>query len=212
LTALQTEDASSSGNVATNEVSSAILEPGAQQDSVRPIDLAIDSRTIALHGVDTAEDSSSTRSNIQKALDTELSVRDVQVGLARGGVLVERVNRAIQTSGPGRGNAIITVTLDDGGNVEIVELSSGADSEWSNLIRVLRNGAPVRVRMPSGAKGLRVTLKVSAKIQRVSGVDTRKSAVALGANPLSSTFDVVDISGATERLASVRILSEEILR
>ena len=118
---------------------------------------------------------------------------------------MEGVKRAIQTYGPGRGDAVITATLDANGNVGDVELVSGTDGEWANVIRALRRQMLVHVRVPPGARGLRVTLKVSVKIQRVSGIDARRSAIGL-------TFDVSDLSGVIERLANVRILSEEILR
>ncbi len=74
------------------------------------------------------------------------------------------------------------------------------------------------VRLPAGAKGLRVTFSVRAKVQRPSGKEADETAVRLADPSLapnglvpSGDFDLADLGGGSQRLVYARVVSEEVL-
>jgi hypothetical protein len=116
-----------------------------------------------------------------------------------------------------RGEALVRVTVGPDGGVTDVEFLRGAASDWAAALKTFRGLAlRKRVRVPSGARGLRVTFAVKAKVQLPSGAAAPGPSVASpsldpdGLLP-HGTFDVADIGASLQRLVYARVVSEEVL-
>ena len=151
---------------------------------------------------------------IQRQLEAALSADDVRRGLARGGVLVGPLNAAIRAVGPVRGQALLSVTVGPDGGVTAVDFLRGDASEWSSALASFRVlAAHKKLRVPPGARGLRVTFSVQAKVQRPSGKEVDSS--GLDVEPqgfgLRHTFDLADVGTGAQRLVYAHVVSEEVL-
>ena len=159
------------------------------------------------------------KSTTQRQLEAALSADDVARGLARGNALLGSLSSAVRAEGPVRGEAIVRATVSADGSFGSVELIRGTAGEWSAVLAAFRElAARKHVRLPPGAKGLRVTFSVKAKVQRPSGKETRDTAIgtdnpslAPGGLLPSGDFDLADLSGASQRLVYARVVSEEVL-
>jgi hypothetical protein len=150
----------------------------------------------------------------QRQLEAALSADDVRRGLARGGELVSSLNAAVRDKGPVRGEALLRVTVGPDGALTAVEFLRGSASEWSSALESFRAlAARKRLRVPPGARGLRVTFSVQAKVQRPSGkeVDSAGLDVEPSGFALRGTFDVADVGAGAQRLVYARVVSEEVL-
>jgi hypothetical protein len=159
------------------------------------------------------------KSTTQRQLEAALSADDVQRGLARGNALLGSLNSAARAEGPVRGEALVRATLAADGSFGSVELLRGTAAEWSLVLSAFRKlAASKHVRLPPGAKGLRVTFSIKAKVQRPSGGEADSSAIgvakpSLGPNGLvpSGAFDLADLGSGAQRLVYARVVSEEVL-
>jgi hypothetical protein len=150
----------------------------------------------------------------QRQLEAALSADDVRRGLARGGVLVSSLNAAVRDKGPVRGEALLSVTVGPDGGLTAVEFLRGSPSEWSSALESFRAlAARKRLRVPPGARGLRVTFSVQAKVQRPSGKEVNSSGLDVEPSGLAlrGTFDVADVGAGAQRLVYARVVSEEVL-
>jgi hypothetical protein len=144
---------------------------------------------------------------------------DVRRGHARGNVLVDPLNSAVREVGLTRGDAVIQVTLNSQGELSGIELLRGDASDWSAVLQSFRQRAKSkRVPIPSGAQGLRVTLNVSAKIQRTSGKEVQSSALGVNQPSLAPNgmtfmgdFDLSDLANKTHHMVYTRVVAEELL-
>ena len=151
---------------------------------------------------------------LQRQLEAALSADDVRRGLARGGALLGSLNAAVREAGPVRGQALLSVTVGPDGGLTSVEFLRGDASEWSSALESFRAlAARKRLRVPPGARGLRVTFSVQAKVQRPSGKDVDASGLDIEPQGLGlrHTFDVADIGAGGQRLVYARVVSEEVL-
>ncbi|HEY0466640.1 MAG TPA: hypothetical protein VGC79_20675 [Polyangiaceae bacterium] len=159
------------------------------------------------------------KSTAMRQLQAALSADDVKRGLARGNALVGSLNAAARSDGPLRGEAIFRATIAADGSFGTVELVRGTAAEWSAVLSAFRKLAARKVvRLPGGAKGLRVTFSVKAKVQLPSGRDVNETAVrladpSLGQNGFSPSgdFDLADLGASAQRLVYARVVSEEVL-
>jgi len=159
------------------------------------------------------------KSTTQRQLEAALSADDVQRGLARGNALLGSLSSAARAEGPTRGEAIFRATVAADGSFGSVELLRGTATEWSAVMSAFRQlAASIHVRLPPGAKGLRVTFSVKAKVQHPSGKDANDSRIgaadpSLRPNGLvpSGDFDLADLGGGPQRLVYARVVSEEVL-
>jgi hypothetical protein len=150
----------------------------------------------------------------QRQLEAALSADDVRRGLARGGALLGSLNAAVRDKGPVRGEALLSVTVGPDGGLTAVEFLRGSASEWSSALESFRAlAAHKRLRVPPGARGLRVTFSVQAKVQRPSGKEVISSGVDVEPSGLAlrGTFDVADVGAGAQRLVYARVVSEEVL-
>ena len=151
---------------------------------------------------------------LQRQLEAALSADDVRRGLARGGALLGSLNTAVREAGPVRGQALLSVTVGPDGGLTSVEFLRGDASEWSSALESFRAlAARKRLRVPPGARGLRVTFSVQAKVQRPSGKEVDASGLDIEPQGfgLRHTFDVADIGAGGQRLVYARVVSEEVL-
>jgi len=184
----------------------------------RQIDLGLDGRFFLRPPV--AEVGPRARkSGFQRALEASLAADDVQRGLSRGNPLLGSLSAAARAEGPLRGDALVRVTVGADGGLGDVELIKGSEADWSSVLRSFRQLAQrLRLRVPPGARGLRVTFSVKAKLQRPSGKEAESGPVSVAKPSLApnglvphGSFDVADLAGGAQRLVYARIVSEEVL-
>ncbi|MEI9952248.1 MAG: hypothetical protein WDO74_25485 [Pseudomonadota bacterium] len=159
------------------------------------------------------------KSTTQRQLEAALSADDIRRGLARGNALLGSLNSATRAEGPLRGEAVFRATVAADGSFGNVELLAGTATEWSAVLGAFRKlAASKHVRIPPGAKGLRVTFSVKAKVQRPSGKEVASTAIGVG-NPgpspvgvgVDGDFDLVDVGAGSQRVVYARVVSEEVL-
>lgn len=150
---------------------------------------------------------------LQRQLEAAILADDVKRGAARGNVLLGSLNEAVRASGPVRGEALLSVIVGADGSVSAVEFTRGAASDWASAIASFRAlAARKRVRVPAGARGLRVTFSVQSKVQLPSG-----KSIGSGGNVepsgigLRGTFDVADVGAVAQRMVYAHVVSEEVL-
>jgi hypothetical protein len=149
---------------------------------------------------------------VQQQLEAALSADDVRRGLARGNVFLGSLNAAAREAGPVRGEALLSVTVGADGSLSGIEFLRGSASDWSSAIASFRAlAASKRLRVPPGARGVRVTFSVSAKVQRPSGKEVGSSGLDIGPMALSGTFDVADLGAGAARMVYAHVVSEEVL-
>ncbi len=198
---------------ATNAVAanSAQTQPDAP---VRKIDLGLDGHFFL--GPPSEELPRVHKSAIQQQLEAAIAADDVKHGLARGNALIGALNAAARDKGPVRGEALLSVTVGPDGRLTDLQLLRGSASDWSSVMESFRELATrKRVRVPSGARGLRVTFSVKAKVQLPSGEEVHASVDGPSLVPngllLHGTFDVADVGSGPQRLVYAHIVSEEVL-
>lgn len=142
-----------------------------------------------------------------------LSADDVRRGLARGNALLGSLSSAAREVGPVRGDALLSVTVGADGSVSAAELLRGDASEWASVIASFRSlAASKHVRVPPGARGVRVTFAILAKVQRPSGKEIDASGTDIEPNgSVRHSFDVSDLGSSTQRLVYAHVVSEEVL-
>jgi hypothetical protein len=196
--------------------------------SARKIDLGLDGHFF-LHALGPAEEPGrapaaelgprARKSTAEQQLAAALSAADVQRGLARGNALVGPLHSAVHDEGPLRGEAIFRATIAADGSFGNAELVVGSATDWSAVLSAFRKlAASKHVRVPPGAKGLRVTFSVKAKVQRPSGKETNESPVYVAPpSPLpigvgtQGDFDLADAAGGAQRVVYARVIAEEVL-
>jgi hypothetical protein len=156
------------------------------------------------------------KSVVQQQLEAAIAADDVKHGLARGNALVSSLNAAVRDKGPVRGEALLRVTVGPDGTLTDLEFLSGSASDWASALQSFRELASRKhVRVPPGARGLRVTFSVKAKVQLPSGEEVRggidSPSLAPNGLTLKGTFDVADIGSGPQRLVYAHVVSEEVL-
>jgi hypothetical protein len=159
------------------------------------------------------------RADPQKRLENALAADDVQRGLARGNALVGSLSAAAREAGPVRGEAMFRVTVGADGGLLSAELVQGVSADWSAALSSFRAlAAQKRLRVPPGARGLRVTFSVKAKVQRPSGKEVDASPVGVPGPSLApnglvprADFDLADLAGGGQRMVYARVVAEEVL-
>jgi hypothetical protein len=194
-----------------------VAEGSAQADAAAParkIDLHLDDGFFMRPMAPSEVGPRAHKPEVQRQLEASLSADDVKHGLARGNAFVGALHDAVREGGPTRGEALLSVTVGADGSLTGVEFLRGSASEWTAALEAFRSlAARKRLRVPPGARGLRVTYSVQAKVQLPSGkslgapgVDVQPSGLAL-----QGTFDVADVGSNAQRLVYARVVSEEVL-
>ncbi len=217
-------DASSASNALAAGIAQATPEEPASAEPERKIDLGLDGHfflgPMRERPSSVRKSDGKARPDAQKRLENALAADDVQRGLARGNELVGSLGAAARETGPVRGEAVFSVTVGADGGMVSAELVRGAGSEWAAALGAFRTlAAKKRLRVPPGARGLRVTFSVKAKVQRPSGKEVEAPPVGLARPSLvepnglvpHGDFDLADLAGGGQRLVYARVISEEVL-
>lgn len=176
-----------------------------------PAQLGLD-RSLAWMWVDPTKQPSgrprpaSSTGGLQEALDAH----DRRIGLGFGGPVVSAVHAAASSlhNAPQTGTATFEAIIDRHGRAQsVVIVSANGDmAGWQNVaqhvLRILRGGA---VRIPPGARGLAVTLRVVARYQLPSGAPP---GAAIRPHGAGAEFDLSDIGATPARNIGVQVLSE----
>lgn len=140
-------------------------------------------------------------------LAAALDAHDRALGLGRGGPVAIEARRAAVTAGPETGRITLVVETDASGRVRSITPAGARPNAaaWRRVIAQLSAALrEKRLRVPPGARGLRVTVRVEAREQSVSGR-------APSGGGLSLSFDVADLSGKVMRVVSARVQSQQVL-
>ncbi len=220
----QPNDGAPSSDVAGPPVVAGDQGSPADAPPARKIDLGLDGHFFMQRGAlpPAAEAELGPRvrkSEAQRRLEASLSADDVARGLARGNAFVSSLSSAARSEGPVRGDALLRITVGADGGLLSAELLQGSASEWSATLRSFRElAAKKKLRVPPGAKGMRVTFAVRAKVQRPSGKEVEGSPVGVDTPSLAPNglvphgdFDLADLSGNSQRIVYARVVSEEVL-
>jgi hypothetical protein len=188
---------------------SAGATPGAPDEPWAPriarVDLGIDPRKRPAPGVlgldpAPAPEPASTTGGVTEALDEH----DVALGLGRGGAVRSAVEDAAQASSA-MGSATFEIGIDSGGRVSVAVFQA-TDARWAGLSDAIRADVEKRraqIRLPPGARGLRVTVRAEAKEQFPDGRTPQSMGTRVEARPgrVHETKDHVDITPPSVALA-----------
>jgi len=205
LTAPAGDPAAPSGSAEAPSTAAAVDPPEVE----RPVDLGL-GRIWLRPGLPDRRKKPEWSSGAQSAggLGQALEARDQERGLGRGGVVATLARSAALGAGPQEGEATFLVMADRDGRVTSVSLSEDRGG-WSAVTRALeRSLAGKRLRVPPGANGLSVAVRVQAKVQLPSGSSPKHPVRGAGAG---AEFDVADIGATPTRVVSARVTSERVL-
>jgi hypothetical protein len=138
----------------------------------RPFDVASPD-ALALAARDVAKEATPampTRSagGLSEALDQ----RDAEMGLGRGGPVLSALEAASRSMDvPIEGWATFDIAIDTSGRVSVALTDAGKDSDaWSKVARAAGASVdPKSVRIPPGARGWHVAVRIDAKVQYPDG-------------------------------------------
>jgi len=152
-----------------------------------------------------------------KKLDAQLKgaldAKDTENGTGFGGPVVSAAHTAWYSSTT-LGWATFDVTTDSVGTVtgvRVAEYSGGADKKtWDGVASdIRRNLEKTKLRVPPGANGVSVRVRLEADMKYPSGATTPvKPIVCPGIPPFCGEFDLADIGQSKKRVVQVRIVAE----
>jgi hypothetical protein len=133
-----------------------------------------------------------------------------------GGPVVSAAHdAAMGTWAPQTGFAIIAVDLDEHGAVARVSLvdASGDRADWQKVANDVQKGLEKKkIDVPSGSNGVRVTVRIDAKLALPSGATSRFSGPSFGNDGTQATasvaFDLSDVGQKPRRMVGVVVVSE----
>jgi hypothetical protein len=167
------------------------FNPSRPADMASPFLVAQSARGIASE--EAAQRPPPSAGRLAEALDQ----RDAELGIGRGGpVLTALENASRGMDVPAEGWATFDVAIDTSGRVSVALGSvSGEHAAWSRVASTAAAAVdPSRVRIPPGARGWHVVVRVDAKVQFPDGRRPRDLGARFEATPgkLSSTSMVVE--------------------
>jgi hypothetical protein len=130
-----------------------------------------------------------------------LDARDAALGLGRGGPIAAAVEAAAHDpAAPVLGSAVFSVSVLGNGKIKVDTLSASSErTQWEKLAPIIESGlAGKAVRVPTSAKGIRVTVRVEASEQFPGGgrpvPPKKQGATASGSiGRVTETKDHIDI-------------------
>ena len=144
---------------------------------------------------------------VRSILRDGLSQHDIELGMARGGVVVSVAKDAVSRSlVPDESFAIIEVRFDSAGHAtsaRVVESQNDLAS-WNDAVKTIATQLDDRsVRVPEHAAGLSVFVRIDVSLRLPSGA---RGSIAPSAG--GATFDLSDIGARKSRNVAARIVSE----
>ncbi|HEY4015325.1 MAG TPA: hypothetical protein VGM06_18400 [Polyangiaceae bacterium] len=167
----------------------------------RPADVtnpAFIARAVRPAVAERANEGVSTTGGLVEGLDAH----DVEVGLGRGGPVITALeNAAASEAAPFEGAATFDFAIQSDGHVSMAVLDATSSLEdWNKVGEATRKALdPKAVRIPPGARGWHVVVRVEAKVQFPNGLDPNKLGARFTASPTGVTF------AATGKVCSVRV-------
>ena len=152
-----------------------------------------------------------TAKKLDAQLKAAMDAKDTEVGSGFGGPVVSAAHSAaggIATLGW----ATFDVTTDSVGSVtavRVVDFGGGGDNaSWQGVAKDINaNLGKTKLRVPSGAGGVSVRVRVEASMKYPSGA-TKPITPMIGAGSVGGEFDLADIGQKPKRLVQVRIITE----
>ena len=141
-------------------------------------------------------------------LHESLDEADRQKGLGAGGPCATQAQAAMRMEGaPTTGVGTFEIVTDESGQVTGVILAdsnaAGFQRVRDALLGLLRSQ---RLRVPPGARGMRILVRVEARVQTPSGLADGKHVEFSG---LGGKFDLADIGAHAVRVVSARVVGEQ---
>ncbi len=135
--------------------------------------------------------------------------RDIALGLIPGGELVTATRDAVHDA-PTMGHALLEFQIDGAGvvaSVRVVDASSDR-TDWEELaVRLAKATGARTIRVPSGAKGVALTLEVTSAMKNVSGSAPTDKAITKALRAINDPIDaVLDGTGAPQKVVAVRVV------
>ncbi len=142
-------------------------------------------------------------------LKSALDAKDTETGGGFGGPVVSAAHSTAGAS-TAMGYATFDVSTDAFGTVTLVRVVDfGGDGKgWQAMAKDLHASLGGRkLRVPTGAAGVSVRIRVEAAMKYPSGA-TKPISPMIGAGSVGGSFDVADIGQPKKRMVSVRIVGE----
>jgi hypothetical protein len=149
------------------------LQPEQPVDLTSPGVVARATRGLEGEGPQTPLTGVSATGGVAEGLDAH----DAAIGMGRGGpVLAALESAASGDDAPFEGAATFDVAIQTDGHVSVALLDgAGAVGEWTKVGEATRAALdPRRVRIPPGARGWHVVVRLEAKVQYPNGLDPKK--------------------------------------
>jgi hypothetical protein len=146
---------------------------------------------------------------LDSQIKSMLDAKDTETGSGFGGPVVSAAHAAASPSGA-LGYATFDVSTDALGKVTLVRVVDfGGDSKsWQNMAKDIHAQlGSTRLKVPTGAAGVSVRIRVEAAMKYPSGATTPISPM-VGAGSVGGSFDVADLGQPKRRMVNVRIVSE----
>lgn len=139
--------------------------------------------------------------------------RDLDLGLAPGGALATLAKELVRRSRvPTEGRALLRIDSDGAGivaSVHILDVSAGMP-EWQELATQLVSEARAKpMKVPTGARGVSVTIEVTSAMKTVDGGKPSHSTAAAIVGAVTDPVDTV--IGAAEHLPPVRVVAARVV-
>lgn len=166
--------------------------------------------------IDDAPSVAKVEAKLARDLAQGADARARSAGGGYGGPVVSAAHDASMGPwAPDVGYAVIAVDFDEKGVVSRVTLvdANGSRPEWQKVADGIGKGlASKKLDVPPGASGLRVTVKIEAKLALPSGATDPVSGPKVGTDGTQATasvaFDLSDIGQKPKRMVGVVVLSE----
>jgi hypothetical protein len=159
------------------------LQPEAPMDVTSRSVIARAARTIVGAAPPSGE---STTGGVAEALDAH----DSAIGMGRGGPVISALeNAAAGEDAPFDGAATFDVAIHTDGQISVALLDAvSASEEWSKVGEATRRALdPKRVRIPPGARGWHVVVRLEAKVQYPNGLDPAKLGTKVTVSPANGS-------------------------
>lgn len=139
-------------------------------------------------------------------LKSALDAKDTEVGSGFGGPIVSAGHVAANASAV-LGWATFDVSTDALGKVTSVRVVDG-NGDWKSVAKDIHASlGATRLKVPSGAAGVSVRIRVEATMKYPSGATTPITPT-VGAGGVGGAFDLADIGQPKRRMVNVRIVAE----
>lgn len=144
-------------------------------------------------------------------LKSALDAKATETGSGFGGPVVSAAHATADGSNA-MGWAAFDVSTDAMGTVtmvRVVDFGGGDAKAWQSVAKGIHSTlGSTRLKVPSGAGGVAVRIRVEATMKYPSGATTPLSPT-IGAGSVGGEFDLADIGQSKRRVVSVRIIAEQ---